>query len=120
MPITSPTGDGARAKQAMARYVLAATLARGADAGAAIGLVLLAVAPEAGLADGAAAGGLLAAALTLPPLLGPLVARRLDAARDGRLALAGACAAYGGAVAVAALALGRVPLLGVAVVVVLA
>jgi hypothetical protein len=93
----------------LARYFAAATLARAADAGAAVGLVLLAVSPAAGLRHGVGAGGLLAAALTAPHLLGPWVARRLDCSRDGRRVLAAAFAAYGCALAAAALGLGRLP-----------
>ena len=48
------------------RYAFAATVARTADAGAAVGVVLLA----AGGAGGVRLGGLLAAALTAPHLLG--------------------------------------------------
>jgi hypothetical protein len=92
-----------------ARYLVAATLARAADAGAAVGLVLLAVSPATGLQHGVGAGGLLAAALTAPHLLGPWVARRLDRARDGRRVLAAAFAAYGIALAAASLGLGRIP-----------
>jgi hypothetical protein len=92
-----------------ARYLVAATLARAADAGAAVGLVLLAVSPATGLEHGVGAGGLLAAALTAPHLLGPWVARRLDRARDGRRVLAAAFAAYGIAIAAASLGLGRIP-----------
>src|SRR3954449_2731744 len=102
------------------RYLLAATLARGADGGAAVGLVLLATSPATGLRHGAAAGGLLAAALTAPHLLGPLVARQLDRARDGRGVLATACGAYGFALGGAALLLGQVPLVFVAAAVVVA
>jgi hypothetical protein len=94
----------------LARYLAAATLARAADAGAAVGLVLLAVSPAAGVHHGVGTGGLLAAALTAPHLLGPWVARRLDGARDGRSVLAAAFAAYGVALAAASLGLGRVPL----------
>ena len=82
---------------------MAAPLGRGADGGAAVGLVLLAVSPAAGLRHGVEAGGLLAAALTVPRLLGPWVARRLDRARDGRRVLAAAFAAYGIALAAASL-----------------
>jgi hypothetical protein len=89
----------------LARYLTAATLARGADAGVAVGLVLLAVANHS-----AATGGALVAALTAPHVLGPVVARRLDAARDGRRPLAAAFVVYGAALAAAALALGRAPL----------
>jgi hypothetical protein len=103
MGVTSSTGDVHRP---LARYLAAATLARGADAGAPVGLALLATSSPAG----PAAGGLLAAALTAPHLLGPCVARRLDAARDGRRVLAAAFAGYGLALAAGALLLGRAPL----------
>jgi hypothetical protein len=88
---------------------VAATLARGADAGAAVGLILIAASPAASLTHGVRAGGLLAAALTAPHLLGPWVARRLDGARDGRRVLAAAFAAYGIALATASLGLGHLP-----------
>ena len=127
MGITTSTGDargesraGAerpnRAAGPLARYLAAATLARGADAGAPVGLALLATGSPAG----PAAGGLLAAALTAPHLLGPWVARRLDAARDGRWVLAAAFAGYGLALAAGALLLGRAPLALAAAAVVLA
>lgn len=100
---------GERAAGPLARYLVAATLARGADAGAAVGLVLLAVSPAAGLQHGVKAGGLLAAALTAPHLLGPWVARHLDRAHDGRRVLAAAFTAYGIALAAASLGLGHIP-----------
>src|SRR4051812_8738485 len=100
---------GAYRNSALARYILAATLVRAADAAAAVGIVLLAASPAAHVAGGARPGGLLAAGLTAPHLLGPLVARRLDTARDPRVALAVAFAAYGAALAAAALLLGRAP-----------
>jgi hypothetical protein len=94
---------------ALGRYVLAATLARAADGGAAVGLLLLAVHTVPG-PHATAIGGLLAAGLTAPHLLGPWVARRLDTARDGRWFLAGTFVGYGVALGAAALALGHVPL----------
>src|SRR4051812_37386676 len=117
MTITSSTGDATPEEGAgsarptgaagpLARYLAAATLARGADAGAPVGLALLAT----GSSAGPAVGGLLAAGLTAPHLLGPWVARRLDAARDGRRLLAGAFAGYAVALAAGALVLGRAPL----------
>jgi len=114
------TVEKPRLAGALPRYLLAATLARGADGGAAVGLVLLATSPATELRHGAAAGGLLAAALTAPHLLGPLVARQLDRARDGRGVLAAACVAYGLALGGAALLLGRAPLAFVAAAVVVA
>jgi predicted MFS family arabinose efflux permease len=94
---------------AMPRYLLAATLARGADEGATIGLVLLAF-EALPTGNPAAIGGLLAAGLSAPHALGPWVARLLDKARDGRRLLAAAFVGYGVALAVAGLALGHVPI----------
>jgi hypothetical protein len=91
----------------LTRYVVAATLARGADAGAPVAFVLLAV---SSLPDGARIGGLLAVGLTAPHALGPVLARRLDRAGDGRRMLAAALACYAAALAGGALALGRAPL----------
>src|SRR4051812_36431773 len=100
----------ARSARALARYLVAATLARLADGGAAVGLLLLATSPATGVRNGAAVGGLLAAALTAPHLLGPWAARRLDQARDGRIVLAAACVGYAVALGAAALLLGHAPL----------
>ncbi len=88
------------------RYVASATLARTADAGAGVGLVLLA----ADHGSGPAIGGVLAASLTFPHLAGPLPARLLDRSRDGRGILAGFFAVYGMALAIATLTFGSVPL----------
>ncbi len=88
------------------RYVASATLVRTADAGAGVGLVLLAA--ERGSAP--AVGGLLAAGLTFPHLLGPLPARLLDRRRDGRGVLALFFTVYGVALAVATLTFRSVPL----------
>src|SRR5918912_2792408 len=111
--------SGPLAIRPLVRYVLAATLVRAADAAAPVGIVLLAASPATHLAGGARTGGLLAAGFTAPHLLGPVVARRLDAARDGRVVLAAAFATYGAALGGAALLLGRAPVLlaGAAVVV---
>ncbi len=91
---------------ALIRYVASAALARTADAGAGVGLVLLAA--DRGLKP--AIGGLLAAALTFPHLIGPLPARLLDRSGDGRGLLAGFFALYGVMLAVATLTFGSVPL----------
>jgi hypothetical protein len=85
---------------ALPRYLFVATLVRAADGGAAVGLVLL---------GGPRLGGLLAACLTAPHLLGPALARRLDSARDDRTLLAAAFAGYGVALAAAAALLGQAP-----------
>jgi MFS family permease len=109
-----------RGRSGLTRYLAAATLARGADGGAAVGLVLLATMPAAHLQRPATVGGLLAACLTAPHLLGPAVARRLDRARDGRPVLAGSCVIYGGALAAATLGIGHAPLPVIAACVVVA
>ncbi|MEV7628893.1 MFS transporter [Actinoplanes sp. NPDC089786] len=88
-------------RTAVMRYLGGATLARGADAGAAVGFVLL---------KPTVVGAVLAACLTAPHLLGPVLARRLDRARDGRRLIAVVCAAYGVFLAIAALGLDRIPL----------
>lgn len=71
----------------MARYVIAATLARVCDGGAIVAVVLL-VNTSGGSPTVA---GLLGACVTAPHLFAPLVARRLD---TGTVA-AGAAAAHG-------------------------
>ncbi|WP_233091924.1 MFS transporter [Arthrobacter sp. MSA 4-2] len=68
----------------MARYVVAATLVRGADGGAVVAIVLLAL--DCGLPGWLA--GVLGASITAPHLLGPFIARRLDTADDGRKLIA--------------------------------
>ena len=83
----------------LARYVVAATLARGADGGAVVAIVLL-------VATSGAPGwlaGLLGACITAPHLFGPFVARCLDTARDGRSVIALACIAHGVTLAAAVL-----------------
>jgi hypothetical protein len=91
---------------ALVRYVAGAALARTADAGAVVGLVLLATTGPAG----PAAAGLLAAAVTAPHLAGPVLARRLDGARDVRPLLALACACYAAALGAGSALVGRAPL----------
>ncbi len=92
------------------RYLLAATMARTADGGAGLGLVLLALAPASHLDHPGPTAGLLVAGLSAPHLAGPFVARRLDRARDGRRVLAIAFAAYAVLLAAGAVLLGRAPL----------
>lgn len=75
-----------------------------------MGLILLAVDPASHLRNGAATGGLLAATLSAPHLVGPGTAHRLDRARDGRWMLAGAYLIYAVALAAGATAVGRVPI----------
>jgi predicted MFS family arabinose efflux permease len=76
--------------------------------------VLLAADPHTGLPGGVAVGGLLAATLSVPHLLGPWVARPLDRARDPRLVLAAAFTVYGCALGAAGLFAGRAPVAVVA------
>lgn len=83
----------------LARYVLAATLARSADGGAVVAIVLLVAASGA---PGWLAG-ILGACITAPHLFGPLIARCLDTARDGRTVIAWACMAHGVTLAAAVL-----------------
>ncbi|WIX89860.1 MFS transporter [Amycolatopsis sp. DG1A-15b] len=89
----------------LTRYLTAAVLARGADSGASVGLLLL----VADRHQSAATGGLLIAALTAPHLVGPWLAVHLDRARDRRRLLALAYLVYGVALTAGALATGRLP-----------
>jgi predicted MFS family arabinose efflux permease len=97
------------------RYLLAAVLIRGANDGAGLGLVLLAVTtlesptPGGAVMSGAAAGGILVAALNVPHVIGPWIGRVLDVGPDARRTLAIGFAGYGVALTAAALLLGRVP-----------
>ncbi|HEY0813318.1 MAG TPA: MFS transporter [Pseudonocardia sp.] len=77
---------------ALRRYALAATLSRLGDAGAGVGVVLLAVARMG--SSGALVGGLLAAALTVPHVCGSRLGRVVDRAHDVRRPLAAGCAVY--------------------------
>lgn len=83
----------------LVRYVVAATLARLADAGGVVAVVLM-VTTSGGPAWEA---GLLGACITAPHLLGPFVARRLDTARDGRTVIAIASVLHGATLATAVL-----------------
>lgn len=69
-------------------------------------MAILLLARSVGLSS--LASGLLGAAITAPHLLGPLVSRRLDTARDGRKVIALSAVARGLLLAAAALTLGRV------------
>jgi hypothetical protein len=75
----------------LARYVVAATLARSADGGAVVAIVLLVT--TSGKPGWLA--GILGACITAPHLFGPFVARTLDTARDGRTVIAWACLIHG-------------------------
>jgi len=103
---TSESAIDERRRPPLTRYVSAALLARGADAGAAVGFVMLASASGAPAAHGA----LTAAALTAPHVFGSLPSRLLDAAKDARMILAGSAVLYGLCILAAALSFGRMPL----------
>ncbi|WP_262060137.1 MFS transporter [Streptomyces sp. STR69] len=89
----------------LARYVVAAALARTADGGAVVAVVLL-VTSSGG--SGTLAG-VLGACITAPHLLGPFVARSLDLARDGRKVIAAACLLYATALTAGVLSYGHSP-----------
>lgn len=95
----------ARGNGGLARYVIAAALARTADGGAVVAVVLL-VTSSGG--SGTLAG-VLGACITAPHLLGPFVARPLDLAQDGRKVIAAACLLYATALSTAVLTFGHVP-----------
>jgi MFS family permease len=105
---------------ALARYVLAATVARAADSAAEVAVVLMVLSPQTGVSNPGLAAGILSACLTAPHLLGPFLGRRLDLARNGWRVIASACITYGAAVAAAAFSLGRTPLWGTGLLLVVA
>jgi MFS family permease len=94
---------------ALVRYLTAATLARSADSGAAVGFVLLAETTP-GQSRPALTGALLVTGLTAPHLLGPILGRHLDRSEDGRRLIAAVCAGFGTLVALVAVLFGRAPL----------
>lgn len=106
---SAPAAAGAAAvagRGNLARYVVAASLARLGDGGGVVAIVLLATMRG----DGGATAGLLGACLTAPHLLGPFVARRIDLAADGRKVIAAACALYAAALITAVTTYGHIPL----------
>lgn len=104
--LVTQTTSGTRG--VLVRYVMTAIGVRMLDAGAGVGLLLVATHR---LDPGTAArtGGLLVALYTLPHLAGPLLARRLDLARDYRRLLGVAYALVAVLLAAAASSLGRAP-----------
>lgn len=97
---TVPVGAApAPVRGGLVRYVAAATLARTADGGAVVAIVLM-VTTSGG--PGWLAG-LLGASITAPHLAGPFIARRLDTAPDGRTVIALACVVHGATLAAAVL-----------------
>ena len=96
-PETEPTG--VRHPWGLTRYVLAAALARSADAGGVVAVVLIVI----GSGGPGWLGGLLGACITAPHLLGPFIARPLDTAADGRRVIALAALVHGATLAAAVL-----------------
>lgn len=88
----------------LAAYVSAAAFARIADGGAVVAIVLLA--EDHG--NGGVMVGVLAACITAPHLLGPLLARWIDRAADTRKVIAAACVLYALALAAAVVTFGYV------------
>ncbi|SEQ43565.1 MFS transporter [Microlunatus flavus] len=109
-----------RTRTVLLRYGLAAVAVRMVDAGTGVGLLLVATQRLGDPTTAARTGGLLVALFTLPHLAGPLLARRLDLARDPRRLLGEAYALVAVLLAAAASVLGRLPLLLVAGLVLLA
>ncbi|MFI6464077.1 MFS transporter [Streptomyces sp. NPDC050528] len=103
----SPGREGGTGGDGLARYVVAAALARTADGGAVVAVVLL-VTSSGG--SGTLAG-VLGACITAPHLLGPFVARPLDLARDGRKVIAAACLLYATVLTAGVLTYGHAPAL---------
>jgi MFS family permease len=93
----------------LVRYLLAAALVRGADSAAPVALILLAVSPGLQVSNGPVVGGVLAAALSAPHLIGPWLGHRLDRAPDARRMLSAAYLLYAVALAAGSLLLGHVP-----------
>jgi len=115
-----PTSGVAPAKGAdwsgLARYVIAATLARMTDGGAIVAVVLL-VTMQGGSGNVA---GFLAACITAPHLLGPFIARRIDLADDGRKVIAWGCVLCSVSLAAAFASYGHAPLILTGVLLVIA
>jgi MFS family permease len=100
-------------------FCVAGIGARMVDAGAGLGFLLL-TQSRTDPASAAHIGGLLIALFTLPNLVGPVLGRRLDLARDHRRLLGLGYVSVGALIAVATWSLGRLPTLVVALLVLLA
>ena len=98
-------GRGGRGGNGLARYVIAAALARTADGGAVVAVVLLVTSTG----GSGTLAGVLGACITAPHLLGPFVARPLDLARDGRKVIAAACLLYATTLTAGVLTFGHAP-----------
>ncbi|HDX8863223.1 TPA: MFS transporter [Klebsiella michiganensis] len=90
----------------LVRYAFAAMLARIADGGGVLAVILLCQSSE----QYSAVTGWLAACITLPHMLGPFVARSIDTARDGRKVIVAACLSYAGLTGLLTATFGHVPI----------
>ncbi|HDX8327886.1 TPA: MFS transporter [Raoultella ornithinolytica CD1_MRS_4] len=82
-------------------------LARIADGGGVLAVILLCQSSE----QYYAVTGWMAACITLPHMLGPFIARKLDTASDGRRVIATACLAYAVITGIMTATFGHIPLL---------
>lgn len=118
-PVQQVTGVGAATLRSLITYCLSALGVRMVDAGAGVGFLLLAQS-RLDPATAVRTGGLLVALFTLPHLAGPLLARRLDLARDYRRLLGGVYVLMAVVLAASTVALGALPIPAVGALVVLA
>ena len=101
----SSASDTPRSNRGLATYVAAAILARSADGGVVVAVVLLVT-----LSGGSGAlAGAMAACVTAPHLFGPFVARRIDTSDDPRHFIAAACGLFALVFTVAILGFGHLP-----------
>jgi len=102
------SGPGSRRNRArLAHYLAAALLARTADEGARVALVILAL----DRTGSAAVGGMLVATLLIPHIVAaPLVGALIDRSRRPAAVLAGAVAGFAGGLAAPVALLGHLPL----------
>ncbi|WP_392431310.1 MFS transporter [Yersinia sp. HM-2024] len=90
----------------LVRYAFAAMLARIADGGGVLAVILLCQSSE----QYSTVTGWMAACITLPHMLGPFIARSIDTARDGRRVIATACLVYAGITGLLTVTFGHIPL----------
>src|SRR6476469_859814 len=96
-----------------ATFLGAALMARSMDAGATVGMVLLALDLSDGTTHATLVGGLLGACLTRPHVAGPVAARVLSRFADVRVGILVFTAWDASCLAAAALGLGTLPLPGI-------
>lgn len=90
----------------LVRYAFAAMLARIADGGGVLAVILLCQSSE----QYSAVTGWMAACITLPHMLGPFIARSIDTAIDGRRVIVAACLTYAGLTGLLTATFGHVPI----------